>query len=92
MKLPVVPGMADICKRLVQGELEILCLVEGIDPATSNTLQARHSYTSDDIIYNGSFQKCVSRGANGAAQVDLAALHEVVPIAPETQMLVQSMP
>ncbi|KXZ55309.1 hypothetical protein GPECTOR_3g443 [Gonium pectorale] len=34
---------------------EVLCFMEGIDPTTSNNIQARHSYTPHDIRMNERF-------------------------------------
>jgi hypothetical protein len=42
--------------------LQILVLVEGIEPLTSCTLQARHWYTcSDDVEWNCEFRPCVTK-------------------------------
>eukprot|EP00929_Paragymnodinium_shiwhaense_P055020 TRINITY_DN27598_c0_g1_i4.p1 TRINITY_DN27598_c0_g1~~TRINITY_DN27598_c0_g1_i4.p1 ORF type:complete len:446 (-),score=52.46 TRINITY_DN27598_c0_g1_i4:195-1532(-) len=82
---------SDIGQHIVDNELEILVLVEGIEPLTSSTLQARHSYCADDIVFNACFQRCVFKEADGACRVNLTAFHELVPMNHGHEMSVQSM-
>lgn len=42
-------------------------LVEGIDAATSSTLQARHSYRYDEIEIDSVFENCVDHDVDGRA-------------------------
>merc|ERR1712061_294678 len=46
------PTLSQIAKRILVGKFEILCLIEGIEQTSSSTLQARHSYSYDDIVFN----------------------------------------
>eukprot|EP01052_Picozoa_sp_SAG31_P028989 SAG31_NODE_2844_length_5009_cov_2.067006_5_plen_160_part_00 len=41
--------------RLEAGEVEIIVLVEGIEPTTSYSVQARHSYCVEDIVWDHAF-------------------------------------
>jgi len=64
-------------------DAEILILVEGVDEATSNVIQAKHSYKWDDIVWNASFAPCVKRGAPGQpfseyCIVDFDKFHDLV--------------
>ena len=52
-----------------------MVLVEGIDPATAYSLQARHSYKVSDIVFQGCFEPCVSRGKDGACVIDFNAFN-----------------
>jgi len=45
----------DLSKYFSELKLEVVVLVEGIDPLTSGTFQALHSYQAEDIIYGGKF-------------------------------------
>lgn len=63
----------------LESELEIVVLMEGIDAITSDTCQARHSYTIDDIVWDGDFEPCVTRTDDGQCSVDYAALHRTMP-------------
>mmetsp|Transcript_87382 Transcript_87382/g.242373 ORF Transcript_87382/g.242373 Transcript_87382/m.242373 type:complete len:444 (-) Transcript_87382:198-1529(-) len=52
---PPAPSLEQVAKHLAAAEMEVLCLVEGVEPATSGTLQARCSYTNDDVVYDAPF-------------------------------------
>jgi hypothetical protein len=61
--------------------LEVLCLVEGIDPMTSATIQARHSYTRLDMAFHHDFAPCVSEDSTtGRCLIDFHRFHDLVPI------------
>ncbi len=62
-------------------------MVEGIDAVTSCTIQARHSYTVDDIEWDKDFACCVSRddsaarrseGGSGFCTIDFNKFHQLV--------------
>lgn len=55
--------------------VEIIVLVEAIDPQTNATYQARHSYTHVDIVFNHDFQACV-RVDGGRPCFDMRRFHE----------------
>jgi hypothetical protein len=63
---------------------EVIVLVEGVDPITSCSLQARHSYSVDagDVVWQADFRPCVSRTREGRCRVDFARFHELVPVEP----------
>lgn len=70
--------IADIAKHLAQNKFEVLCLVEGIEATTSSTMQARHSYTCDDVVFNANFQRCVSCTEAGHCRIDFDNFHDLV--------------
>jgi len=58
------PAREDIESHLEQGYFEIVVLVEGVEPTTAATLQARHSYAirgshGGDIEWDRAFVECV---------------------------------
>ena len=59
---------------------EIIVVLEGIDPLTSATLQARHSYSVDDIIFDHWFAPCVSAADDGTAEIDFSKFHKLDPV------------
>ncbi|CAD7935531.1 unnamed protein product [Amoebophrya sp. A120] len=64
---------------LSQDYFEVLILVEGIEPFTSTTVQARHSYAfGQDIVINGDFMPCTFLKQDGTAIVDFGKFHQVV--------------
>lgn len=85
-RVPPPPSRAVLSEHLKKSEFEILCLVEGTDTVSSSTLQARHSYTSDDLLYHASFKKCVTQ-EDGTCVVDFNKFHEIEV---ESNLLAQS--
>jgi hypothetical protein len=55
---------------------EIVVVVEGIDPQVSGTFQALQSYKYEDVVWEGSFEPCLSVRQNKFV-VDLEAFHRV---------------
>jgi len=41
--------------------IEIVCVLEGIEPIMSGTFQAVQSYTYDEIVFGGTFLPCIER-------------------------------
>ena len=70
----------EIIDHLWTNRIEVLVLLEGIDPITSSTLQARHSYIAKDIKMDHEFARCVTRDAEGKAVIDFGKFHKVIPI------------
>jgi len=66
---------AEILEHLTEAQIEVLCLVEGTDPTTSNTLQARHSYIAEDIVFDTEFRSCVHRLPDGKCGIDFDRFH-----------------
>lgn len=60
---------------------EIMVVCEGIEPLISGTFQALHSYTADDVVFDGKFAPCMSQ-KGGKIFVDLERFHQVVPGTP----------
>lgn len=42
-------------------------------------LQARHSYCWEDIRWDRTFASCVTRGEDGACEVDFSKFHDTLP-------------
>ena len=56
-------------------------LLEGNDATTSAMVQARHSYTFDDVCWDATFAPCTARFAgSGGMSVDFTALHSVLQL------------
>ena len=76
-----------------RANVEIICVVEAIDPILSGTFHAVQSYTIDDIVCDAEFAPCVladvsamnkswlvNRSAAGCSmKVDLDSFHSTVP-------------
>ena len=62
-------------------EVEILAVVEAIDPLMSGTFQAIQSYTAEDLEFGGNFAPCLVKDhqdKKSVAAVDLARFHRVI--------------
>lgn len=72
-------------------ESELIVLIEGVDEITGSSIQCRHSYRYDDIIWNHTFAPCVSpkkrqvenNGSRASlvdgCTLDLSQFHELIP-------------
>lgn len=62
-------------------QIEVIVIVEGVDAATGGMVQARHSYTSDEIEWNKSFECCVFKDpVDGCTTIDFSQFHELVDV------------
>ncbi|KAL4175422.1 hypothetical protein KRP22_000388 [Phytophthora ramorum] len=67
-----------------ESQLEVVVLVEGIDAVTSATIQVRHSYKAEDIVFNHRHVNCVDVDPEtGGAVIDFRRFHETKPVSPE---------
>jgi hypothetical protein len=60
-----------------RNRIEVVVLVEGIDPVSGSTVQARHSYTAGDIAWQAKLTECVQENYHGGLVVDFARFHHV---------------
>eukprot|EP00929_Paragymnodinium_shiwhaense_P061873 TRINITY_DN30909_c0_g1_i1.p1 TRINITY_DN30909_c0_g1~~TRINITY_DN30909_c0_g1_i1.p1 ORF type:complete len:617 (-),score=110.19 TRINITY_DN30909_c0_g1_i1:81-1931(-) len=76
------PGREDIENHLAQRFTEVIVLIEGVEPTTSCTLQARHSYMfPSDVVWDADFVECMQMGsANRPSSLNLSKFHEVRPV------------
>ena len=65
-----------IKQHLTRSNLEVCIIVEAIDPHSSNTFQARHSYTADDIVFDHSFEPVMKVASDGQAKLDWDLFHK----------------
>lgn len=66
--------------------LEIIAIVEGVDPITSVSLQSRHSYhaRSGDILFDRQFAPCTSVSPiDGHCVIDYVKFHQTLPLKSE---------
>ncbi|KAF4321916.1 hypothetical protein JM18_003699 [Phytophthora kernoviae] len=78
------PTVEEIVKYWEESQLEVVVLVEGIDAVTSATIQVRHSYKAEDIVFNHRHVNCVDVDPEtGGAVIDFRRFHETKPVDPE---------
>eukprot|EP01038_Epipyxis_sp_PR26KG_P010781 gene10781-14476_t len=62
-------------------QIEIIAIVEGIDSSTGGNVQARHSFTVDEIEWDKGFLPCVYKdNDDGYTTVDFSLFHELVDV------------
>lgn len=72
--------LALVKQHMINCNAEVLLLLEGVDPTTSSTVQARQSYTVDDICWDATFVPCARRQPHGGIRIDFDKLHAVLPL------------
>ncbi|KAG6576332.1 uncharacterized protein IUM83_17724 [Phytophthora cinnamomi] len=78
------PTIDEIKQYWAESQLEVVVLVEGIDAVTSATIQVRHSYKAEDIMFNHRHVNCVDVDPEtGGAVIDFRRFHETKPVDPE---------
>lgn len=61
--------------------VEIVAIVEGVDAASGGVVQARHSFTCEEIIWDKAYKPCVFEdGEDGSAIIDFSLFHELVDV------------
>ena len=84
-------AMRDAIQQHVRNsELELIVLVEAIDPFSSNTFQAVHSYMGDDFAFDLGFAPTMSISAEGHASLAWEQFHEMVDVPFNSRQIVAS--
>ncbi len=65
-------------ESLREHEAEILAVVSGTDDTFAQTIHARASYNTDDLVWDRQFADIMTR-ENGRVTIDLSRLHELKP-------------
>ena len=55
---PKISTFADMKEFWNHSGMELIVIVEGIDPLTSGTFQALQSYQKEDVVFGGTFSPC----------------------------------
>jgi inward rectifier potassium channel len=69
-------------ESLAAKEAEVIVSLTGLDETLSQTVHARHSYVSDDILWGARFVDILSRLPDGRRYVDYTHFHDVIPSRP----------
>jgi inward rectifier potassium channel len=65
-------------ESLARQDVEIIVSLTGLDETFSQTVHARHSYISDEIIHGARFVDILSRTPSGHRRIDYAKFHDIV--------------
>lgn len=66
--------------RMYEDNMEILVTFTGLDETVSQTIHARHSFVSGEILRNMRFVDILSRTQDGRRSIDFSRFHDVMPI------------
>ena len=58
----------------------MVVIIEAIDPVSSNTFQARHSYNASDIVFDETFLPAMTIGGDGRAKIDWDNFHKTTQV------------
>ncbi len=67
-------------EQMYEDDIEILVTLTGLDETVSQTIHARHSFVSEEILWNMRFVDILSKTRDGKRSVDYSRFHEVVPL------------
>jgi len=71
---------AMIRKYWLEAKVEVAAVIEGVDPVTSDAVQARHSYCASDIKWHHNFVPCAVEASDGSATLDFTHFHDTTPL------------
>lgn len=58
-------------------QIEILVTLSGVDETFEQTIHARHSYTADDLVFNGVFEDMLTTRDDGMVEIDYTKLRSL---------------
>jgi hypothetical protein len=70
----------EVGRYMQDTRMEIVVILEGVDPLTSHTVQAFHSYKSEDIEWDQFFAPCTFLDSDGWTVVDFMKFHNLNPV------------
>ncbi|RDK04085.1 ion channel [Paraburkholderia lacunae] len=75
------PLFGETAETLKGRDASLLLTIEGADESTSQTMQARHLWTCDQIYWQYRYADIMSE-EEGVSHIDYAHFHEIVPLDP----------
>jgi inward rectifier potassium channel len=76
------PLSGETGESLAEIEAEIWVGLTGLDETFSQTIHARHSYNTDEILWDRRFVDIFSQTPDGRRYIDLERFHDVLPLEP----------
>jgi inward rectifier potassium channel len=73
------PLFGETAETLKASDTTLLLTLEGVDESTSQTMQARHMWTCEQIVWHYSFADIMSE-RDGVSHIDYAHFDEIVPL------------
>ncbi|HEX7933728.1 MAG TPA: ion channel [Paraburkholderia sp.] len=73
------PLFGETAETLKASDTSLILTLEGVDESTSQTMQARHMWTCDQIYWHHRFVDIMSE-QDGVSHIDYSFFHEIVPL------------
>ncbi|HEY4297739.1 MAG TPA: Inward rectifier potassium channel, partial [Paraburkholderia sp.] len=73
------PLFGETAETLKRRDTSLLITIEGVDESTSQTMQARHMWTYDQIYWHHALVDIMSE-ENGVSHIDYSHFDEIVPL------------
>ncbi|BAZ28797.1 K+ channel inward rectifier domain-containing protein [Cylindrospermum sp. NIES-4074] len=67
-------------ESLIQTNTMLIASVSGIDETVAQVVHARHSYGTDDILWNNQFVDIIHQTPDGHRYIDYQHFHDVLPL------------
>jgi inward rectifier potassium channel len=67
-------------EQMYEDDIEILVTLTGLDETVSQTIHARHSFVTEEILWNMRFVDILSKTRDGKRSVDYSRFHEVITL------------
>lgn len=74
------PLYGETAETLAETEAEIVVTMTGLDETVSQVIHARHSFVTQEILWNVQFADTLSKTPDGKLAIDYTHFHDVVPI------------
>ena len=74
------PLYGETPESLAESRAEIVVTITGIDETMSHTIHARHSFITDEILWNQKFVDILGWTRDGCRAIDFNSFHRVEPI------------
>lgn len=84
---PTSPFYGETQASLAKANAEIIVILTGIDETLSQTIHARHSFITDEILWNYRFRDILGWTADGRRAIDFRNFDQVDAIQPVTKPL-----
>jgi inward rectifier potassium channel len=65
---------------MMDRDMEIVVLLNGLDEIVADRIYARHAYWADEIVWNRRFVDVISVMPNGRRLVDLTRFHDTISV------------
>jgi inward rectifier potassium channel len=74
------PFYGETAESLAESDTQLLIILTGIDETFSQTIHARYTYFTQDILWSRRFVDILHKTTNGRYVIDYGSFHDVIPL------------